>query len=166
MRRTKIVCTIGPAVQSEARIKALIDAGMNVARLNFSHGSHADHLERLELVRRVAKELGKPVAILQDLCGPKIRIGDMEPGTVLVAGQTFTLTRTECVGNAERVHLPIPELHQAVGAGDTLMLDDGLLELKITSKTPKDLVTQVVMGGFLEARRALTCRVSCFLSPP
>jgi pyruvate kinase len=155
MRRTKIVCTIGPAVETEAQIAALINAGMNVARLNFSHGTHEDHLKRLDLVRSVALKLGKPVAILQDLCGPKIRIGVMEPDTLIVAGQELILTSEECVGNATRVHLPIPELHQAVGVGDTLMLDDGLLELKIIRKTPTDLVTMVIMGGVLGSKKGI-----------
>src|SRR4029453_7417136 len=110
MRRTKIVCTIGPACESEEKLRELALAGVNVARLNFSHGSHAWHEERVRLLRKVADELGRPLAILQDLCGPKLRLGDLPPeGLDLLRGGEFLLTAgPSAAGEVPHVQVPTP----------------------------------------------------------
>ncbi len=132
MRRAKIVCTIGPASSDEATIEALIRAGMNVARLNFSHGSHDDHRGVYETVRRVAQRLDTPVAILQDLQGPKMRVGTFAGGeATLVEGQRFRLVTDEVEGDSEQVSLGHRDLVHDVRAGEEILLDDGLLRLKV-----------------------------------
>jgi pyruvate kinase len=156
MRRTKIVCTLGPAVDGPGQITQLATAGMDVARLNFSHGTHDEHATRIQAVRDAARETGKCLAILQDLCGPKIRVGRVADGTRLRKDARFVLTLDDVPGNEEQVYLPIPELHAAVTAGDRLLLDDGLLELVVTNKTDRELVTRVITGGVLGSRKGVS----------
>ena len=134
LRRTKIVCTIGPATSSEDKIAALIAAGMNVARLNFSHGSHADHAAVIATIRRVSSRLAKPVSILQDLQGPKIRTGTLAAGGagVLLKDQAqFTITTREVEGTDKEVSTTYQGLPGDVKAGDKLLLDDGKLKLNL-----------------------------------
>jgi pyruvate kinase len=155
MRRTKIVCTLGPAVDSPENLALLAHAGMDVARLNFSHGTHDDHAARYAAVRSVARAVDRPIAVLQDLCGPKIRIGSVTPGTVLSRGGRLVLTGAEVEGDATRVTLPIPELRDALQPGHRLLLDDGILELRVVERDGDDVVTEVVIGGALGGRKGI-----------
>ncbi|RMH52391.1 MAG: pyruvate kinase, partial [Bacteroidetes bacterium] len=132
-RQTKIICTLGPASSDRGTIRRLIEAGMDVARLNFSHGSHEDHRRVIEFVREAAAEMDRPIPILQDLQGPKIRIGKMQNGGVLIhKGQRLVLT-TEPIeyGDRHRVYVNYPTLAQDVDPGNHILIDDGMLELKI-----------------------------------
>ncbi|PEN14593.1 pyruvate kinase [Longibacter salinarum] len=156
-RRTKIVCTLGPASSDSETIENLIEAGMNVARMNFSHGSHDDHAERIHTVREAAKRQGKTVTILQDLQGPKIRVGQMKDGSVMLdEGQTLVITPDPVEeGTAERVHIDYPTLAEDADIGGRILLDDGLLELKVTDIQGTDLITEVVEGGPLRSRKGV-----------
>ncbi len=135
MRRTKIVCTIGPATNSEAQLEQLMQAGMNVARLNFSHGTHQEHEQVIEHVRAISARLDCAVAILQDLQGPKIRIGTLQDGkpVMLVDGTQVTITTRDIVGNGHVISTTYKALPQDVKVGDRILLDDGLLELCVLS---------------------------------
>ncbi len=156
MRRTKIVCTIGPASQSPETLEQLIRAGMDVARLNFSHGTQAEHLEVITAVRRIAGSLGRSVAILQDLAGVKIRIGEMASGSVtLEAGAPFTLTTRHVLGSRHEVSVPYPHLVTDVQPGDTLLLSDGDVELEVIGTTEEDVRCQVITGGALASRKGV-----------
>src|SRR5512136_1489335 len=139
MRYAKIVCTLGPASNSDEKIAALLQAGMNVARVNFSHGTHADHAATIERLRRVAKRLDKPIAILQDLQGPKIRTGTLVGGqpVELVDGAEFTLNTRDIAGTAQAVSTTYAGLPNDVHAGDRLLLDDGKLELRVEKVHPQ-----------------------------
>lgn len=148
--KTKIVCTIGPASQSPVILEQLIQAGMNVARLNFSHGTQSSHCEAMVNIRRLAKRSDKPIAILQDLAGPKIRIGQIkEEFVTLESGAMFTLTGRQVPGDSNQVSLSYPALPQEVHPGDSLLLSDGTLELKVVETTSQDIKCQVVVGGAL-----------------
>ncbi len=154
-RRTKIVCTMGPACAGDM-IGELIQAGMNVARLNFSHGTQADHGELISKIRQLAQMLHRPVGILMDLAGPKIRVGEFSPEPVnLSPGQTFMLTRHPVVGTAEQCSVNYPEVIDAVPVDATILLADGTIELTVTDKTPEALITRVVVGGTLSSRKGL-----------
>lgn len=157
MRRTKIVCTIGPATESEAQLEHLIRAGMNVARLNFSHGTHDEHALVMERVRSISTRLGCPIAILQDLQGPKIRTGLLEGGqpVTLVDGATVTLTTRQIAGNAHIISTTYPSLPQDVQVGDRILLDDGLLELRVLSRDETDIQCRVVHGGVLKEHKGI-----------
>jgi pyruvate kinase len=156
MTRTKIVCTIGPASRSPRILRRLILAGMNVARLNFSHGTHSEHLAVLRQVRRLASELGRPVAVLQDLGGPKIRVGEFAAGPVtLKPGAVFTLTGRRVPGDETRVSVSYPRLAAEVRPGDPLLLSDGALELVVLRRTARDVVCRVVTGGPLASHKGV-----------
>jgi pyruvate kinase len=157
MLRTKIVCTLGPASDDEAAIRAFVEAGMAVARINFSHGSHEDHARRIELVRRVASDAGHPVAILADLQGPKLRVGLLPPeGIPLVEGETVTLTSQASASGAAMIPLPHPEVLRDALPGDRMLLDDGLLELHVLDGDGKQVRAKVVHGGVLTSRKGLS----------
>jgi pyruvate kinase len=144
-RRAKIVCTIGPATASPERIRALVDAGMDVARLNFSHGTHEQHAQVYELVRRAARDTGRAVGILADLQGPKIRLGTFEDGPVEWAtGASVVITTEECVGSAERVGTTYKQLSDEVSPGDRLLIDDGKLELEVAGVDGHDIRATVL----------------------
>lgn len=156
MRRTKIVCTIGPATRGPESLRLLLAAGMNVARLNFSHGSHDQHAEVIGHLRRLASEMDLPLALLQDLSGPKVRVGDVAgEGVLLRPGAVLTLTQEDVPGDEHRVNLPVPEIFEAVGVGTHLMLDDGLMELRVTAKRSSALVCEVVVGGLLTSHKGV-----------
>jgi len=156
MRRTKIVCTIGPATRSPENLRLLVEAGMNVARLNFSHGSHQQHAEVIGHLRTIARELNTPLALLQDLSGPKVRVGAIAgEGVLLQPGAEITLTLDDVPGDEHQVNLPVPEIFEAVRAGTHLMLDDGLLELRVKSKRAGALVCEVVVGGLLTSNKGV-----------
>jgi pyruvate kinase len=155
-RKAKIVATLGPASTDYATIKALFEAGADVFRLNFSHGSHADHKARHDIVRAIEKELGRPIAILADLQGPKLRIGQFSEGKVtLRAGAEFQLDQAPAPGSSARVCLPHPELFAAVGAGQTLLLDDGRIRLEVLASDATTIRTRVVNGGVLSDRKGV-----------
>ncbi|NNF99991.1 MAG: pyruvate kinase [Desulfobacteraceae bacterium] len=156
MSRTKIVCTIGPTSDSPEIISKLISEGMNVARLNFSHGSHEDHRHKIELIRELSEKLGKPIAILQDLCGPKIRVGEIkEPGIRLEPGQTFTLTNEKIVGSGTRVFVSYENLPEEVSKNDRILLADGLMEVEVESTTSTDITCRVITGGVLTSHKGI-----------
>lgn len=156
MPLTKIVCTIGPASRSPEVIRALILNGMNVARLNFSHGNHTEHQEQIRVIRTASTELNQPVAILQDLGGPKIRVGAVpDPGVRLEAGQRFVLTNQEVAGSSERVSVSYPNLPQEVKIGDPILLADGFIELVVRGVDGPDISCEVVTGGLLTSHKGL-----------
>jgi pyruvate kinase len=156
-RRTKIVCTIGPATDSETMLSKLIDAGMNVARLNFSHGKHEEHLQRIQTLRKLAEAKNVLLAILQDLSGPKIRTGAMSipGGAILREGGFFTLTKRNVLGNEIEVGITYPDLPGQVKAGDTILLADGSIELSVVECTEVDVRCRVVVGGALGANKGI-----------
>ncbi len=156
-RRTRIVCTLGPATASEERIEALVRAGMDVARLNFSHGDYAEHGATIARVRAVAARLGQPVAILQDLQGPKIRTGALTKGApvTLRDGQTFTITSRPIVGKSEGVATTYAALPQDVKPGDRILLSDGAIELRVRETQGPDVVCEVVHGGTLAEHQGI-----------
>ena len=156
MLRVKIVCTIGPASRDPATLEALIHAGMDVARLNMSHGDPAFHRENIRRIRQISERLGKPVAILADLQGPKLRVGIMPPeGVPLTAGETLILTTEPMVGGPGRVPVQYEHLPEAVRSGDRILIDDGLLELKVINVEGSEIETQVVTDGLLTSNKGL-----------
>ncbi|MAQ19822.1 MAG: pyruvate kinase [Sandaracinus sp.] len=156
MRRTKIVCTLGPASSSVEVIDQLVAAGMDCARLNFSHGDHAQHAEMARKIREAAGRARRPLAILADLCGPKMRVGRFAAGSVeLEEGQAFTLTTEKVDGDATRVSVSYPALPQDAKVDDTILLDDGLLRLRVTGTSAKEVQTEVEIGGTLSDRKGL-----------
>jgi len=157
MRRTKIVCTLGPASDDLETIRALIRAGMDVARLNFSHGTHAWHKKLIERVREAGKKEGKRIAILQDLQGPKLRVGEVMDGEVtLVAGRKLIITPEKLKeSTAEKVFVNYPTLAQDLEVGGEILLDDGNLELEVKGFDGADVITQVRVGGPLRSRKGV-----------
>lgn len=156
MRKTKIICTIGPASESEERLQELMQAGMNVARFNFSHGTHEEQKAKLARMIKVREELGLPVAALIDTKGPEIRLRDFEGGKVeLQAGQTFTLTSEEILGNSERASVSYKELKNDVAVGGTILIDDGLIEMRVEKIAGKDIVCKVINGGFVSNHKGV-----------
>ena len=154
--KTKIVCTLGPASCSAAVLEKMIHAGMDVARLNFSHGTREDHLTALRTVREVADRAGEPITILQDLQGPKIRTGKLStPSVRLVDGARFTITIEDTPGTADRVSTTYHNLPKDVKPGDTILMDDGLLQLKVLKSTATDVVTEVIHGGMLKEHKGI-----------
>ena len=156
MLKTKIVCTIGPASRSEKVMTEMLKAGMNVARLNFSHGDHASHKEVIETFRRVRERLGKPAAIMLDTKGPEVRIGTFKDGKIFLnPGDTFTLTAREVEGDTTCVSMTYPELPSQLKVGDRVLIDDGRLELTVRELTDTDVVCTVVTGGELSNRKGV-----------
>ena len=155
-RNTKIVATLGPACSDPAVLQRMLAAGVDVVRLNFSHGRASDHVERAQLVRECAKTLGREVAVMADLQGPKIRIGKFADGKVrLEPGRTFILDAECAVGDGTRVGLDYKELPQDVAAGAVLLLDDGLIRLNVESVDGPRIMTRVVLGGFLSNNKGI-----------
>ncbi len=155
MKRTKIVCTIGPASSKPVVLEKMMKAGMNVCRLNFSHGTHPDHKKLIRLIRTASRKVGQPVAILQDLSGPKIRVGDLpEQGLKLIKGKVVVLS---CAEKLIKDHIPVQykKLYKDVSKGDQVLLDDGLLELKVEKISGKNVYCKVVVGGKLKSHKGL-----------
>ena len=156
MRKTKIVCTIGPASSSPDVLEQLIKTGMNVARLNFSHGTHDEHKKVIENIRTLSIELGMPVAILQDISGPKIRIGVFKDKQILLkTNSMFTLTCRDIVGDETQVGVNYKNLPNDVDEGDTILLSDGNIQLKVVETTATDINCSVVVGGTLSAHKGI-----------
>lgn len=148
MRKTKIICTIGPASESEEKLRELMQAGMNVARFNFSHGTHEEHKKKFDRVLKVSNELELPVATMLDTKGPEIRLKDIEGGrTELVAGQKFILTTEELLGNNEKVSITYKNLKNDVSVGTTILIDDGLIEMMVDAIEETDIICTVINGG-------------------
>ena len=156
-RHSKIVCTIGPATRSPRMIRKLIAAGMDVARLNFSHGTHQEHAQSIVMLRDAAAEYKKPLAILADLQGPKIRTGALAGGgTVLLrAGQKFIITIAKVLGDSTRVNTTFQPLPREVKSGDRILLSDGLIELRVEKTTRSEVICQVVNGGVLGEHKGI-----------
>jgi pyruvate kinase len=165
-RRTKIVCTIGPASDSPETLKALTEAGMNVARLNFSHGSHEHHATVIAHLRSVSKQLGVRIPILQDLSGPKMRIGKLAKNRIeLAPGSKFVLTSRNVIGDQSKVSINYPELVEALKPGDRILLADGELELSVISTTETEINCEVVAGGELRSNQGVNAPGVSFKKP-
>jgi pyruvate kinase len=155
-RKAKILATLGPASSGKEAIQALFEAGADVFRFNFSHGTHEDHRARYDIVREVERTVGRPIAILADLQGPKLRIGQFAEGRVtLAAGDEFRLDRNPAPGSRQRVCLPHPELFEVISAGQSLLLDDGKLKLQVLDSDGDAIFTKVVTGGVLSDRKGV-----------
>ncbi len=157
MRKTKIVCTIGPASESEEVLRELFLSGLNVARLNFSHGTHEEHLMRINRIKKVRKELGLPIAIMLDTKGPEFRIGTFENGKInLNVGDTFTFTTENIEGNQSIVSVSYKDLAKELGPGDRILLNNALLEFEVLSSDGTNIVTKVLEGGELSNRKSMS----------
>jgi len=154
--RTKIVCTIGPACDTREKIDAMIRAGMDVARINFSHGNHSQHLRTLKIIHQAAKDKGEPISIIMDLQGPKIRIGDLKTASVeLKEGAKVTITTRPVVGDAQTLSTTYQHLPKDVKVGNRILLDDGKIELKVIGVDRQDVRLRVVSGGVLTAHKGI-----------
>ena len=156
-KRTKIVATLGPASDTYEAMVELVKAGVNVFRLNFSHGSHESKAEIIQIIRKINSTLPYNIAILADLQGPKLRVGEIENNELLIhAGDTLTFTNTKCIGTKEKIYVSYPNLHNDVVKGNIIMIDDGKLEVKVADVLPNnDVQVEVVMGGVLSSKKGL-----------
>ena len=156
MRKTKIVCTLGPSTDDKETLRAMILAGMDVARLNFSHGSHEEHKKRADLIKALRAEMNVPLALMIDTKGPDIRVGRFfDNFQELRTGDSFTLTTGECLGDMTRASVTYAELPKKLTLGDTVMLDDGLIELRVESCTDTEVVCTVINGGIIANNKSL-----------
>lgn len=155
-RKTKIVCTIGPASETVEKMRELMLAGMNVARFNFSHGTHEEQRVKLERVRQVREELGLPIATLLDTKGPEIRLRDFEGGRAeLVSGQRFILTTQEILGNGDRAAITYKNLKNGISAGTTILIDDGLIEMNVEEISGEEIICRVINGGVVSNHKGV-----------
>ncbi len=165
-RRTKIVATIGPASSSEEMLKELVSSGANVFRLNFSHGDHADKRAIIQRIRSVSEQLAQPIAILGDLQGPKIRVGQLKDGFMLLApGQQVTITSRDILGENNVIPTCYPELPQCVSVGERILLDDGLMELSVLSTNSDEVHCEVKFGGTLKDRKGINLPGAAVAAP-
>ena len=156
-RKTKIVCTIGPACQDEETVTEMVKAGMNVARLNFSHNTHADHLKSIEIIKTVREKLGLPIAILLDTKGPEYRIKTFKNGKIFLNdGDNFTFTADEVEGDETKVSVNYKDLAKDLSKGDKILLNNGLLTFEVDSTTDKDVNCTVLIGGELSNRKSMS----------
>lgn len=153
--KTKIVATVGPASNSKEMLRSLVREGVDVFRLNFSHGTHEDHQKVINYVREINKELGSQVSLLQDLQGPKIRIQEMQADTVIERGQKLTITSRQLLGNAQVCSTSYTSLPKDVKMGDMILIDDGKIELKVIGIGETDVETEVIYGGSLKSRKGI-----------
>ena len=165
MRRAKIVCTLGPASGSVTMVRKLIKAGMDVARLNFSHGTYEFHAQMIDIVRSQAEKLGRPVAVLQDLQGPKLRVGEIPEPLILRAGQDFTLTPERNIAKQTKVTIAAPKLYEDVCKGETILLDDGRIRLKVQRVRGRDIHCKVHVGGLLTSHKGINLPESTLSLP-
>ena len=157
MRKTKIICTIGPASENEEVLTKMCQAGMNVARLNFSHGTHEEHQSKIDLIKKVREKLGLPIAIMLDTKGPEYRIGTFENGSVEVkTGDVFTFTTVDIVGNEKIVSVSYKKLAQNVQVGDIILVNNGLVKFEVTYITEADVVCRVLIGGTLSNKKSMS----------
>lgn len=156
MRRTKIICTIGPATSARENLEILVEAGMNVARLNFSHGSHEFHGQTIQNLREISQQQNKPLALLQDLCGPKIRLGTLPPeGIEVKAGEEITFVLQQEGNNINEIPLPIPTLFAMVRVGEPISINDGRVKLIVTGRDPDSIRALVKIGGLLSTHKGV-----------
>ena len=156
MRKTKIICTMGPAVDSDEAIRALIGGGMDCARFNFSHGSHEEQKARMDRVKRISAEMNVPVALLLDTKGPEIRLKDFEEGSVVLEpGQTFALTASSEPGTAEGIGLSYPHLAAAVTIGTRILIDDGKIAMFVERIEGSSVICRVINGGKVSNRKSI-----------
>ena len=157
MKRTKIICTMGPSTRDKEVVRTLVENGMDIARFNFSHGTHEEQKKQLDLVKEVRQETGIPVALLLDTKGPEIRTGTLKGGqkVLLTEGQSFVLTTEEAEGDQNKVHITYPGLPADVTPGVRILIDDGLLELEVTSVNQTEIACQVLNGGELGERKGV-----------
>jgi pyruvate kinase len=155
MRRTKILATIGPACNAESTIETLLTSGVDAFRLNFSHGTHAEHARVIQIIRGVATELGRYVPIVGDIQGPKLRIGEVDGVQTLETGQTLTITTEAVTGNAQRVSTPFTPLPDEVRIGQRILINDGLVELMVTAIDGRNVATRVVHGGPISSKKGM-----------
>jgi pyruvate kinase len=156
MRKTKIVCTLGPAVDSEEMLRKLMLKGMNVARMNFSHGSHEEHKKRIDLFKKIREELNLPLPLLLDTKGPKIRIGKFEKGEVtLKQGNSFILVNDDIIGDETKVSVDYKNLYKDVKKGGRILLNDGLVELEINNIKDKDIYCTVLNGDVISNHKGV-----------
>ena len=153
--KTKVIATVGPASNTKEKLKELIEAGVDIFRLNFSHGTHEDHAKVIQYVRELNEELDTCICLLQDLQGPKIRIGEVEKGVKIKKGDLLTITNKEMVGNSKMVSTVYQNLVNDVQIGDMILIDDGKIELKVKEKKGEDVVAEVVFGGKLKSRKGI-----------
>lgn len=157
MKKTKIICTIGPACSTEEKLTAMIQAGMNVARLNFSHGSHEEHQEKINLIKKVREELREPIPIMLDTKGPEFRIGTFTNHKIeLKDGDTFTFTVNDVEGDPERVSVSYKGLVNDLDVGDIILVNDGLVKFQVKEKTATDLICDVLIGGVVSDRKSMS----------
>ncbi len=156
MRKTKIICTIGPACEDSDTLREMCHAGMNVARLNFSHGTHEEHQKKIDLVKKIRKELNLPIAIMLDTKGPEYRIKTFENGKILLKdGDSFTFTTEDIIGNQERVAVNYPRLMENLEVGDTILVNNGLVIFRVTEIDDTNARCEVVTGGELSNRKSM-----------
>jgi pyruvate kinase len=163
--KTKIVATVGPASNNKDMLRALVKEGVDVFRLNFSHGTHEDHLKVIKAVRELNNELGTTVSLLQDLQGPKIRVQEMQPDTVIERGQQLIITTKQLLGNSEIVSTSYTGLPNDVKFGDMILVDDGKIELKVKEVRETEVVTEIVYGGPLKSRKGINLPFSKVSAP-
>ena len=156
MRKTKIICTIGPACENDDTLREMCHAGMNVARLNFSHGTHEEHQKKIDLIKKIRKELNLPIAIMLDTKGPEYRIKTFEDGKILLKdGDSFTFTTEDVIGNQERVAVNYSRLMENLKVGDTILVNNGLVIFKVRELDDKNARCEVVTGGELSNRKSM-----------
>ncbi len=156
MRKTKIICTMGPATDNIEVLRAMARAGMNVARFNFSHGSHEEHKQRIDRVKAVREEYNLPIALLLDTKGPEIRIGDMQDGKIfLKKGEQIRLTPRACLGTPSKISITYPDLYQDVQAGTSILIDDGLIELRVEQTQEQDILCRVLNDGAVSNHKGI-----------
>lgn len=156
MRKTKIICTMGPATDNIEVLRAMARAGMNVARFNFSHGSHEEHKQRIDRVKAVREEYNLPIALLLDTKGPEIRTGDMQDGKIfLKKGEQIRLTPRACLGTPSKISITYPDLYQDVQAGTSILIDDGLIELRVEQTQEQDILCRVLNDGVVSNHKGI-----------
>lgn len=156
MRRTKIICTVGPATSTPERLQALVEAGMNVVRLNFSHGDHEFHAQTIRRLRQISSEQRKPIALMQDLCGPKIRLGVLPAaGLTVEAGQEVSFVLRQEGSSLEELPLPIPTLFAMVRIGEPILINDGRVKLNVTKRDPDTIRAAVKIGGVISSHKGV-----------
>ena len=156
MRKTKIICTIGPACENEETLEAMCDAGMNVARLNFSHGTHEEHQKKIDLIRRVREKKNLPIAIMLDTKGPEYRIKTFKDGKIMLKdGDPFILTTEDVEGDQQRVSVTYQKLTEEMAPGDTVLINNGLVILKVKEIQGKEILCETVAGGELSNRKSM-----------
>ena len=156
MRKTKIICTMGPATDNIEVLRAMARAGMNVARFNFSHGSHEEHKQRIDRVKAVREEYNLPIALLLDTKGPEIRTGDMQDGKIfLKKGEQIRLTPRACRGTPSKISITYPDLYQDVQAGTSILIDDGLIELRVEQTQEQDILCRVLNDGAVSNHKGI-----------